>query len=372
MSTPHYHAVVIGGGPAGSSAAIHLALSGRRVLLVEKAEMPRDTLCGEFLSPEVSAMCGRLGVLEAMQHRGARTVRRFHLTEPGGRVHHGQLPGAALCLSRQTFDHVLFERAAAVGAEAREGEAVLSVKGRPEGFEVETRSGSVTAAVVLGAFGRRTLLDRRLQRPFLKRRSPFVGFKARCEGPYDDEGIELHTFEGGYCGLIADENDLVNVCWLAREDQLRSGGGSPEGMIDHVLTRNPHLQRRFELMTRVTDFMAVGQLTFREKALFASGVCMIGDAAGMIAPLCGDGIAMALRSAELVAPLVGRCAAGDISMETFRVRYTTAWRGEFSARMRLGRYLNAALIRPASCSLAVRLANIAPGAARKIVAATRG
>lgn len=373
MSRPDYEVVVVGGGPAGSAAAIHLAAGGHRVLLLEKAVMPREKLCGEFLSTEVASMCRELGVLEEMRRVGARRIRRLELTEPAGGAHSTDLAGTALSLSRRTFDHLLFERAGAAGAHARDGEAVRSIEGGlQDGFHIETSAGRVSAHVVLGAYGRRDALDRRLRRPSIEHRSPYVGFKARHAGRAREETIELHAFPGGYCGLVGDENGAVNVCWLSRVERLKEAGGTPDAMIEHVLFANPRLRGRLEEMQRTSEFMAVGQLSFRRKDLFASDVCMIGDAAGMIAPLCGDGIGMALRSAEVVAPLIDGFLSGDLACKTFRAMYRRAWTREFSVRMTLGRRLNDAFTHPLASRVALAISRIAPATARAAIAATRG
>lgn len=368
-----YQIVVIGGGPAGSSAAIQLANRGFRVLLLEKALMPREKLCGGFLSTEVTAMCRRLGVLPAMRTADARPVRRLKLTESDGGVFTGNLAGTALSLSRRAFDHLLFQQAGESGAETIDGETVRSVQGRLDsGFRVGTKSSCVTAAIVLGAYGRRDVLDRRLSRSSLEHHSPYVGFKAPYAGPVLEDTIELHTFPGGYCGVVGDENGRVNVCWLAHVDRLKEAGGSPDAMIDRVLSANPHLRSRLHELSRTGEFIAVGQLSFRPKDQFASDVCMIGDAAGMIAPLCGDGMGMALRSAEMAVPLIERFLDGDLTPETFRKSYRRAWHREFSVRMIVGRWLNGALTRPVVSRFAVALSRRAPGTARAAIAATRG
>jgi len=373
MSGQDYDVAVVGGGPAGSSAAAQLASRGRRVLLLEKARMPRDTLCGEFLSTEVAGMCRKLGVLREMRSAGARRLNQLELTEASGGVVSVELPGSAMSLSRRTFDHLLFMRAGASGADVRDGEAVSNVRGcLRDGFRVETSERQVTAAVVLGAHGRRSVLDRRLGRDSLERRSPYVAFKARHGGPFLEKAVELHAFAGGYCGMVGDENGGVNVCWLSRADRLKQAGGNPDAMIEHVLCANPHLRRRFEELSRTGGFLAVSQLSFRPKDPFASDVCMIGDAAGMIAPLCGDGMGMALRSAEMAASLVDAFLAGVLDLAAFRARYRRAWTREFSRRMQLGRALNAAFTDPLLGRLALELARRAPAAARLAVASTRG
>jgi len=287
-----YDVLIIGGGLAGCSAAIQLAERGKRVLLLEKQRYPAHKLCGEFLSVEVLAMFERLGVREAVWQAGAQPIDHTVITTTDGAVFESMLPGTALGLSRYTLDRLLFERARAAGAEAHDGVSVQTIEGTlDEGFGVTTSEGRFEARMVLGAYGKRSTLDRKLDRPFLKARSPFVAFKAHYAGVDLPGVIELHAFPGGYCGLSHVEQGQVNACWIAHGDALKAAGGTPEAMIDQSLGQNPALARRFEAMERVSDkFIAVSQITFVPKGAFAGDVCMIGDTAGMIAPMCGDGM----------------------------------------------------------------------------------
>lgn len=373
MSARTYDAIVIGAGPAGSAAAIHLAQAGRDVLLLEKASMPRDKLCGEFLSTEVAEMCAGLGVLERMIAKGAPAIRLLEVADRHGRRTAIELPGTAMALSRRTFDHLLFQRAGEAGAATRDAAAVRYVDGGLDaGFRVGTHDAVYDARVVVGAFGRRSSLDRKLQRRSLQRRSPYVAFKAHFAGEAREGAIELYPFPFGYCGVLGDENGEVNVCWIGRSDQLKSAGGSPEKLIDTILAQNAALASRISRLERDQDFLAAGQISFRQKELFALDVCMIGDAAGMIAPLCGDGMAMALRSAELAAPLVDRFLSGALDPASLKRAYGKMWQRRFVRQMKLGRFLHAVLTRPRAADVCVALARVMPGLARSVFAATRG
>lgn len=369
-----YDVLIIGGGVAGCSAAIQLAERGRRVLVLEKQRYPAHKLCGEFLSVEVLAMFERLGVGEAVWQAGARPIDHTRLTTTDGPVFESALPGTALGLSRYALDRLLFEQARAAGAEAQDGVAVRAVEGSlDDGFEVATSEGSFAARFVLGAYGKRDLLDRKLDRPFLHARSPFVAFKAHYEGIALPGVIELHAFPGGYCGLSPVEQGRINACWIAHEQTLKAAGGAPAAMIERSLMQNPALARRFQAIERVTDrFIAVSQITFIPKGAFAGDVCMIGDTAGMIAPMCGDGMAMALRAAELAAPRVLACLEGRLTTARFREDYARAWRREFGLRMRLGRWMHHGYCRPAVARLGVGAVRRMPGLGRWLIRKTRG
>lgn len=369
-----YDVLIIGGGLAGCSMAIQLAERGQRVLLLEKQRYPAHKLCGEFLSVEVLAMFERLGVQEAVWQAGARPIDHTRITTMAGAVFESALPGTALGLSRYALDRLLFDRARAAGAEARDGVAVRSVEGTLEGgFVVQTASESFEARLVLGAYGKRGVLDRKLNRSFLQARSPFIAFKAHFEGAKLPGVIELHSFPGGYCGLSHVEQDRINACWIAHERTLKAAGGSPDTMIEQTLSQNPALAHRFGAMERVSDkFIAVSQLRFVPKGAFASDVGMIGDTAGMIAPMCGDGMAMALRSAEIAAPLASAFLTGRMNGSAFQRRYAQDWRKEFDLRMRLGRWMHHAYCHPVTARLGVGVCRRMPEFGRWLIRKTRG
>jgi len=369
-----YDVAIVGGGLAGCSAAVQLARAGHEVLLLEKQSYPVHKLCGEFLSPEVESAFGRLGLLQDLFDAGAHTMHRTRLTASNGRMFEAELPGAAIGISRYRLDLLLFEHARKAGATARDGMAVRSVTGRlDDGFTIETRDTSHRARVVLGAYGKRGLLDRKLDRDVLDEHRPYVAFKAHFRGVDLEDWIELHAFDGGYCGMSHVEDGLINACWITHEDTLKAADRSPEGMIEQTFQTNPYLKARFDDMERVSDsFCAVSQVGVRPKSTFDGDVCMIGDTAGMIAPMCGDGMAMALRSAELVTPRVHAFLSGHSTADDFRTEYTADWEAEFGTRMRIGRWAHHAYIRPWVARTGLALCRLAPAIGRWVIRNTRG
>ncbi len=371
-----YDAIVIGGGLAGCSAAGQLAQRGHDVLLLEKDTYPRHKLCGEFLSPEAQSSFRRLGVLDDVVDAGARPVEHARLTGPHGTTVDQSLPDTALGLSRYRLDQLLFRRACTLGVEGRPNTKVTAVHGTlDEGFAVHAGSEVFEGRLVLGAYGRRGVPDRTLDRPFLNQHSPYVAFKAHYAGDTTalDGTIEIHTAKGGYCGLGPVEANRVNACWIGRTDALQDAGGTPEAMLHHTLCRNPALADRMQGLTRVSDhFEAVSQVPLMAKEQFVDDVCMVGDAAGMIAPLCGDGMAMALAAADLVVPPAADVLTGASSPAAFKRTYRTRWSDRFERRLQIGRWVHRAAFRPTATRALLTTCRFLPPLARWLIRSTRG
>jgi flavin-dependent dehydrogenase len=274
------------------------------------------------------------------------------------------------------------QRAQAAGAELRTGQAVTAITGSlADGFKLQTGRGSaITARVVIAAHGKRAALDRALGRRFLRRPQPYLALKAHFSGPPLPRRIDLHGFPGGYCGMSEIESGagprLANVCLLVHESVFqRVSRGKPDPIAtftDWMQKQNPRLEAWLSQARRVDDrWLSIAQVPFGPKRPVVSDVLMAGDSAGLIAPLAGDGIAMALRGGQMAAEHSLMLLAGSLSSTQLIRGYARAWQGEFGARLRLGRVLQPLMLRPRLLGPALRLLNAAPALARYLVTHTR-
>jgi menaquinone-9 beta-reductase len=366
-----YDAIIVGAGLAGCSAAIQLADQGWNILLLEQQRYPAHKLCGEFLSIEVLGIFEQLGILDQVVRSGAQPINQALVTTAGGASFTRTLPGTALGLSRYQLDLMLFERAIAVGATAYDGTIVKAMTGDfASGFQVQTSRGTFQSRTVLAAYGKRSALDTQRDRPFTRKPSPWVGFKAHCSGLELPGMIELHAFTGGYCGLSAIETGQINLCWIGHESVLQSGG---DQNLPAALYANPVLRDRLaHLKFDRTVQHRLRQISFALKGNFDGDICLIGDTAGMITPLCGDGMAMALRTAEMVVPLVSNYLQNPCTETQWQREYQRQWQREFTARLQLGRLLHSGFIRPPIAQASVVLCQQFPAIGDWLIRHTRG
>ena len=314
-----YDVIVVGGGPAGSSAAIELAQAGSRVLVLESKRMPREKLCGEFITSECQPALARLGVLDELPALGARKITGLTLTAAGGRqisTSFRAISGKAdfaIGLSRARLDQALFERARRAGAHCLEGFRVkrcLFESGLPSGVRATSLSDGHTytfkAPLIIDASGRNSHLTvARGERAGGRRSSRLYAFKAHLRGVDGvNDAVELYFFRRGYGGLSRVENGLVNLCFIVSESTLKATAGDTTKILRETIMSNSVARDRLASARVEGKWHSCGPLRFGRRRLGRDGIIAVGDASGMIDPFTGTGIQMALRTGEMVAQSV--------------------------------------------------------------------
>ena len=338
MNNHHTDIIIIGGGLAGLVSAIHLSKAGLTVTLIEKNEYPKHKVCGEYISNEVLPY---LQYLDADPMTiGAKKINRFLLSTTRGKTIETTLPLGGFGVSRYTLDHFLFEKAVQNNCTVMQ-DTVSDVHFANESFRVITKNGNeLSAKIVIGAFGKRSNIDVKLERTFIDNKSPFVAVKTHFKGNFPDDLVALHNFEGGYCGVSQVENGNLNVCYISNYKSFQQYKNI-ESFQQEVLCRNPHLKTIFENAVPVFEKpLTISQICFSNKTTVEDHILMCGDAAGMIHPLCGNGMAMAIHSAKIVSELITEYFNSKIkSRQELETAYAKQWDATFKKRITTGRIL---------------------------------
>ncbi len=330
--------IIIGGGLAGLVSAIHLSGQGLSVIVVEKHAYPKHKVCGEYISNEVLPYLQYLGADPMVT--GAKKISRFLLSTTSGKTTETVLPLGGFSVSRYTLDHFLMQNAIKNNAAVLQ-DTVTDVQFQGDTFHVSSREGlHLSAKVVIGAFGKRSNLDVALDRDFIKTKSPFVGVKTHMQGTFPEDLVALHNFRGGYCGVSQVENGNLNVCYLANYKSFQQYKNI-DAFNKEVLYRNPHLKQVFESCTPVFENpLSISQVSFSDKTTVHNHMLMCGDAAGMIHPLSGNGMAMAIHSGKIASELILDYFNKKIrSRQELEQLYSRQWNHEFRKRIITGRIL---------------------------------
>jgi flavin-dependent dehydrogenase len=286
-------ALIVGGGPAGSAAAIALARAGGSPLLIEREAEPRDPVCGGFLGWDSLAALARLGVDAGSL--GARPIDRLRLVSRN-RIVEARLPRIAAGLSRRRLDAALIDAAASAGAQVLRGCAVRAAD--LDRLVVRLDDGEeIQAGTLLLATGKHELRGAPRERDA---KADSVGIRtalvASPELGRDLDGvIELHLFDGGYGGLLLQEDGSANLCLSVTRARFKAAGGI-ENMLAGLADELPRLRERID-QSRAIGWSAISGVPYGWRAHgTAPGVYRLGDQAAVIASLAGDGIAIALES----------------------------------------------------------------------------
>jgi len=259
------------------------------------------------------------------------------LSTTKGQLISADLPLGGFGISRYCLDEALANKAIENGVEMLQ-DTVEDIQFSRDQFSVDTKSSKMfEAKIVIGAYGKRANLDVKLNRKFIKTKSPYLAVKTHVKGDFPNDLVALHNFEGGYCGVSKVENDSINLCYITNFKSFKKYKDIAEFQ-EKVVFNNPHLKAVFNETTPVFEKpLTISQISFEVKKPVENHIIMCGDTAALIHPLCGNGMSMAIRSAQIASDLIIEFFNSETpNREILEKQYLSEWNAAFKSRLRTG------------------------------------
>ena len=370
-----YQISIIGGGLAGLTLSIQMADAGYSCILFEKNKYPFHKVCGEYISMESWNFLQRLGL--NLDEMNLPKIKKLNVSSPSGRLFEHNLDLGGFGISRFLLDSKLAEIAINKGVKLIDGCKVNGVKFKDDTFLIASEKGNYSTTICVGAWGKQSNLDNKLARWFTthlsKNQKNYVGIKYHININFPDDVIELHNFKNGYCGISKIENNNYCFCYLTDSENLKNNNGDIKKMEELVLMKNPFLKKYFtEANFLFEKPLAISQIKIGYKKAVEKNVLMLGDAAGNIAPLSGNGMSMALRSSFYMNQLLIDYFNKKITRPALENKYEKIWKSEFQKRVDFSAYLQYLLKNEFMTNIAITVLKVIPFLRRIIVRSTHG
>ena len=370
-----YDIAIVGGGLAGLTLAMQSADAGYRVILFEKENYPFHKVCGEYISMESWNFLIRCGL--PLHDWSLPIINHLQVSDTKGKCFDFDLPLGGFGISRYHLDNALYELALHASVTIDTNCKVNDIIYENDFFSIQTNTGNYTAKITTGCFGKRSNLDVKWNRDFTLAKpnkiNNFIGVKYHIQYPQKADTIALHNFSNGYCGISRIEKDACCLCYLTTAKNLQRSGNSIPEMEKNILSKNAQLKKIFsEAQHLYEQPIAISQISFQQKTQVENHVLMLGDAAGMITPLCGNGMSMAMHSGKIAFANIQLLLSGKISREEMEKQYTAKWQQEFGSRTRIGRVVQYFFGGTLSTAVFLRMMHAFPAFSKKLIEKTHG
>lgn len=366
---------IVGGGLAGLSLSILLAKAGYKVILFEKEHYPFHKVCGEYLSMESWNFIEELGL--DLSQLNLPIIKKLIVSSPDGHFIQSDLDMGGFGISRYFLDNSLKEIAEKNGVIIFEKTKVNDVFFNDEVFTIKYNAGEIISPIVAGSFGKRSNLDVKWHRNFIKKRSGklnnYIAVKYHVSTQFPSDIIALHNFQNGYCGISKIENNECCLCYLTNAKNLKDNQNAIGEMEKNILYKNPFLKKIFsESKFLFSEPLTISQISFNKKNQIQDHILMLGDSAGMITPLCGNGMSMAFHSAKIAFDNIHLFLEQKISRKNMEESYQKQWQKEFAKRLCNGRVIQKLFGKTLVTNWFIRMIKPFPFLIHRMIKATHG
>jgi flavin-dependent dehydrogenase len=373
-----YDAIVIGAGPAGSTAALLLARAGWSIAIVEKSRFPRRKVCGEFISATSMPLLHELGVLAAFLHQAGPEIRRVGLFAKAAALS-APMPQPAnaiaergRALGREHLDDLLLQAAQDVGANVwqpwkaselrRAGHDIVCT------IETAKKFDELVAPLIIAAHGSWENGSLPTQAAAPHRPADLLGFKAHfTNSDLPTDLMPLLAFPGGYGGMVNTDGGRVSLSCCIRRDTLRqcrsalSNPRAAEAALHHIQSSCTGVRHALKRATLDQAWLSAGPIRPGVRDRYADGVFRVGNCAGEAHPIVAEGISMAMQSAALLCRLLIAGKAAGRTHADIGSRYADEWEQLFAPRIRASSLFAMLAMSPSAAGLGLPLMKSFPG-----------
>lgn len=364
-----FDCVIIGGGLAGLCLSIQLVEKNYNVALIEKNKYPFHKVCGEYISMESYDFIQSLGL--NLDEMNLPFINQLNITAHNGYKISSELRLGGFGISRYTLDHELAKIAKNKGVEVIEACLATNVQLQNNIYTIETNIKALKSKLVCGTYGK--LEPAFIDRDKSKKKNNYVGIKYHIKTKFPNNLIELHNFKDGYCGISNVDKHITCLCYLTTAENLNRNNNSIKELEKNVLMKNPHLQKYLtEAEFLFEKPLAISQIGFSKKQTYKNDILMLGDAAGAIAPLCGNGMSIAIRSSKILSNYIDLFLKNKLSKNELIKQYTLEWNANFSLRIKSGYYLQQLFGKNLTTLLSLKALRYLPFLFKKLIKLTHG
>lgn len=370
-----FDVAIIGGGLAGLTLSIQCADAGYKTILFEKETYPYHKVCGEYISNESFPFLEKLGV--PLPDWGLPKINELKISAPNGKPYHFTLPLGGFGVSRFNLDACLYQIALSKGVTVLTNTKVQQVAFKSNEFEIFTDQGNYYSIIAAGSFGKRSNLDIQFNRPFVKAKpntlNNFIAVKYHIKYPHPSNQIALHNFDNGYCGIEEIENGNCCLCYLTTAENLKKSGNTISELEEKILWKNPQLKEIFSNAEFIYEKpLTISQISFQKKTQVENHLLCVGDAAGMITPLCGNGMSMALHGSKIAFQNIDYYFKKGQDRSLLESNYTQQWKKQFAFRVFAGRTIQRVFGNEHLTNYFLQFLHKFPALSKKLISATHG